>query len=74
MLSVKSSSILGFPFGVQLTVQPRLDPSSGLIVVTIDAEQSQLSPIAGMVSFYNEKVDIVLDGRQLERPKTHFFH
>jgi pilus assembly protein CpaC len=45
--SLGQSSIQRIPFGVQLTVQPRLDPSSGLIVVTIDAEQSQLSPIAG---------------------------
>lgn len=35
------------PFGVRLKVQPRLDPSSGLIVVSIDAEQSQLTPIPG---------------------------
>ncbi len=34
----------------------------------------QLSPISGMVAFYNEKVDVVLDGRRLDRPKTHFFH
>ncbi len=33
----------------------------------------QLTPIAGMLAFYNEKVDIVLDGILLERPKTHFF-
>lgn len=32
-----------------------------------------LTPIAGMVSFYNEKVDIILDGKPLERPVTHFF-
>jgi hypothetical protein len=25
-----------------------------------------------MVAFHNEKADIFLDGRQLERPKTHF--
>jgi hypothetical protein len=25
-----------------------------------------------MVAFYNEKVEIFLDGQQLERPKTHF--
>jgi uncharacterized protein (DUF427 family) len=29
--------------------------------------------ITGLIAFYNEKVDIVLDGRRLERPKTHFF-
>jgi hypothetical protein len=26
-----------------------------------------------MVAFYNEKVDIFLDDRRLERPQTHFF-
>jgi uncharacterized protein (DUF427 family) len=33
----------------------------------------QLLPIAGLIAFYNEKVDIFLDSRQLERPQTHFF-
>ncbi|KAH6603807.1 hypothetical protein Trco_007253 [Trichoderma cornu-damae] len=28
--------------------------------------------IAGLVSFYNEKVDILLDGKPLEKPVTHF--
>lgn len=28
--------------------------------------------IAGLLCFYNEKVDILLDGQLLERPKTHF--
>jgi uncharacterized protein (DUF427 family) len=31
-----------------------------------------LLPIAGLVAFYNEKVDITLDGRPLDRPRTHF--
>ncbi len=30
-----------------------------------------LAPITGMVAFYNEKLDIVLDGRPLDRPITH---
>jgi uncharacterized protein (DUF427 family) len=38
-----------------------------------DFPTRQLLPIAGMVAFYNEKVDIVLDGVLLDRPKTHFF-
>jgi len=38
-----------------------------------DFPTRQLLPIAGMVAFYNEKVDIFLDGRLLERPQTHFF-
>ena len=32
----------------------------------------QLLPIAGLVAFYNERVDITVDGRQLARPRTHF--
>jgi uncharacterized protein (DUF427 family) len=30
-------------------------------------------PIAGMIAFYNEKVDLHVDGHMLQRPKTHFF-
>ena len=33
----------------------------------------QLQPIAGLVAFYNEKVDLFLGGQRLERPQTHFF-
>jgi hypothetical protein len=32
-----------------------------------------LTPITGLVSFYNERVDIVVDGEFLPRPSTHFF-
>ncbi|HEY1587126.1 MAG TPA: hypothetical protein VGH63_15630 [Polyangia bacterium] len=45
--SFGQSTLVKIPFGVQLTVTPRLDPTSGLIVVSIDAEQSQLTPIQG---------------------------
>jgi uncharacterized protein (DUF427 family) len=38
-----------------------------------DFPTAPLLPIAGLIAFYNEQVDIVLDGQQLERPKTHFF-
>jgi hypothetical protein len=27
-------------------------------------------PLAGLIAFYNEKVDLFLDGVQLERPET----
>ncbi|NYJ08843.1 DUF427 domain-containing protein [Petropleomorpha daqingensis] len=37
-----------------------------------DFPTRQLLPIAGLVAFYNEKVDISLDGQLLERPRTHF--
>ena len=38
-----------------------------------DFPSRQLLPIAGMIAFYNEKVDIFLDGQRLDRPQTHFF-
>ena len=41
------STLQKIPFGVQITVQPRLDPQSGLIVVTIEAEHSELNPVQG---------------------------
>jgi uncharacterized protein (DUF427 family) len=38
-----------------------------------DFPTRQLEPIAGLIAFYNEKVDITLDGQKLQRPQTHFF-
>jgi uncharacterized protein (DUF427 family) len=32
----------------------------------------ELAPIAGMVAFFNEHVDLFVDGEKLERPKTPF--
>jgi uncharacterized protein (DUF427 family) len=32
----------------------------------------ELLPIAGLIAFYNERVDTFLDDRRLERPTTHF--
>jgi uncharacterized protein (DUF427 family) len=37
-----------------------------------DFPTRQLLPIAGMVAFYNEKVDTFVDGTLLERPQTKF--
>ena len=37
-----------------------------------DFPTRQLLPIAGLVAFYNEKVDTFLDGELLDRPQTHF--
>jgi uncharacterized protein (DUF427 family) len=39
---------------------------------TYDFPTRQLIPIAGLIAFYNEKVDVIVDGAQLPRPKTHF--
>jgi uncharacterized protein (DUF427 family) len=38
-----------------------------------DFPTAALTSIAGLISFYNEKVDIFLDGSPLARPVTHFF-
>ena len=37
-----------------------------------DFPTRQLLPIAGLIAFYNEKVDIAIDGQRLDRPVTHF--
>jgi uncharacterized protein (DUF427 family) len=37
-----------------------------------DFPTRQLLPIAGLIAFYNEKVDLFVDGVALARPKTHF--
>ncbi|MET0705087.1 MAG: DUF427 domain-containing protein [Mycobacterium sp.] len=39
---------------------------------TYDYPLPDCGPIARLVAFYNEKVDITLDGVALPRPKTHF--
>jgi uncharacterized protein (DUF427 family) len=38
-----------------------------------DFPTRQVLPIAGMIAFYNEKVDITIDGEPLPRPRTQFF-
>jgi uncharacterized protein (DUF427 family) len=42
------------------------------IAWSYDFPTRQVLPIAGLTAFYNERVDIVVDGRRLERPKTNF--
>jgi uncharacterized protein (DUF427 family) len=37
-----------------------------------DFPTRELLPIAGLIAFYNEKVDLTVDGQRLERPTTHF--
>ena len=39
---------------------------------TYDFPTRQMLPIAGLIAFYNEKVDIYLDGVLLDRPQTPF--
>lgn len=37
-----------------------------------DFPTRELQPIAGLVAFYNEKVDVFVDGEAIPRPVTHF--
>jgi uncharacterized protein (DUF427 family) len=37
-----------------------------------DFPSHQLQPIAGLVAFYNERVDLTVGGERLQRPRTHF--
>jgi uncharacterized protein (DUF427 family) len=39
---------------------------------TYDYPLREVAPIAGMIAFYNEKLDIFVDGTRLPRPQTHF--
>ena len=43
------------------------------LVWAYDFPTHQLQPITGLVAFYNEKVDITVDGVTLDRATTHFF-
>ena len=42
------------------------------IAWTYEHPMSQVAPVAGLIAFYNEKLDIFLDGHELPRPPTHF--
>lgn len=42
------------------------------IAWSYDFPTRQVLPVAGLVAFYNERLDIVVDGRPVGRPKTHF--
>jgi uncharacterized protein (DUF427 family) len=37
-----------------------------------DFPTRDLTPIAGLIAFYNEKLDLFIDGVELERPRSHF--
>jgi uncharacterized protein (DUF427 family) len=39
---------------------------------TYDYPLREVAPIAGMIAFYNEKLDIFVDGARLPRPHTQF--
>ncbi|MGD0747690.1 MAG: DUF427 domain-containing protein [Acidimicrobiales bacterium] len=50
-------------------IEGRVHPD---IAWSYDFPTREVLPIAGLVAFYNEKLDIFVDGAELERPRTHF--
>jgi uncharacterized protein (DUF427 family) len=42
------------------------------LVWTYNTPLPAVAPIANLVAFYNEKLDIIVDGAELPRPHTHF--
>ena len=42
------------------------------IAWTYNTPLPAVAPITNLVAFYNEKLDLTVDGVRLERPKTHF--
>jgi uncharacterized protein (DUF427 family) len=72
---VASDTSTGCPYKGQTTgywsvqLADRVEPD---LAWCYDFPTRQLLPIAGLVAFYNEKVDITIDGERLTRPQTHF--
>jgi uncharacterized protein (DUF427 family) len=72
---VPSDTVTSCPYKGQTTgywsvrLGDRVEPD---LAWAYDFPTRQLLPIAGLVAFYNEKVDIALDGQPLARPSTHF--
>jgi uncharacterized protein (DUF427 family) len=50
-------------------IEDRLHPD---VAWSYDFPTRELLPIAGLIAFYNEKLDLFLDDTPLERPRTHF--
>ena len=55
-----------------LVARSSATPATPDLAWAYDFPTRQLLPIAGLIAFYNEKVDTILDGRLLDRPVTHF--
>jgi uncharacterized protein (DUF427 family) len=72
---VPSPTVTACPYKGETTGYWSVDVGGKLhedLAWSYDFPTRQLLPIAGLISFYNEKVDIVLDGEPLARPVTHF--
>ena len=73
LLAVSSSPVFVFETGLPTRYYvPRTDRLHRDLAWSYDFPTRQLLPITGLIAFFNEKVDITLDGTPLERPVTHF--
>jgi uncharacterized protein (DUF427 family) len=73
---VASDTVTACPYKGRTSAYWSIQTPEGLhadLAWSYDFPTRALAPIAGLVAFYNEQVDITLDGRPLERPTTHFF-
>lgn len=69
---VPSNTVTSCPYKGNTSAYWSVTTSAGSypdIAWAYDFPTRQLSPIAGLVAFYNEQVDIFLDGRSLPRPE-----
>jgi uncharacterized protein (DUF427 family) len=72
---VPSDTVTACPYKGQTTGYWSVCTGSGVqpdLAWSYDFPTRQLQPIAGLIAFYNEKVDITVDGEALARPVTHF--
>ncbi len=70
-----SETVTSCPYKGQTTHHWSVDTSRGLqpdLGWSYDFPTRQLLPIAGLVAFYNEKLDVFVDGELQPRPETHF--
>jgi uncharacterized protein (DUF427 family) len=74
---VPSNTVTACPYKGQTTGYWSVrvgDSTHSDLAWSYDFPTRQLLPIAGMIAFYNEQVDIAVDGEPiLPRPTTHFF-
>jgi uncharacterized protein (DUF427 family) len=72
---IASDTVTACPYKGKTSNYWSLRTAAGRVVPDIawsyDFPTLALTPIAGLVAFYNERVDITVDGVLLERPKTH---
>ncbi len=70
-----SDTVTPCPYKGRTSAYWSVDTGDGIhadLAWSYDFPTRQLLPIAGLVSFLNEKVDVIVDGEPQLRPKTHF--